>query len=41
MPAFKGILNDADIAAIINHERTTWGNVAPIVDAADVARLRK
>ena len=41
MPAFKGILNDADIAAIVNHERTSWGNAAPIVSAADVARLRK
>jgi mono/diheme cytochrome c family protein len=40
MPAFKGILNDADIAAIVNHERTSWGNKAPIVSAADVARLR-
>ena len=41
MPAFKGILNDADLAAIVNHERTSWGNAAPIVSAADVAQLRK
>jgi mono/diheme cytochrome c family protein len=40
MPAFKGVLNDADLAAIVNHERTSWGNTAPIVRAADVARLR-
>ena len=41
MPAFKEILNDADIAAIVNHERTSWGNAAPLVSTADVARLRE
>jgi mono/diheme cytochrome c family protein len=41
MPPFKGTLNDADIAAIVNHERTSWGNAAPTVTAADVARLRE
>jgi nitrite reductase (NO-forming) len=41
MPAFKGILNDDDLAAILNHERTSWGNAAPIVQGADVTRLRK
>ena len=41
MPAFKEILNDDDLAAILNHERTSWGNAAPIVRVADVARLRK
>jgi mono/diheme cytochrome c family protein len=41
MPPFKGALNDADIAAIVNHERTSWGNAAPTVTAADVARLRE
>jgi mono/diheme cytochrome c family protein len=41
MPAFKGILNDDDLAAILNHERTNWGNAAPIVQSADVTRLRK
>jgi mono/diheme cytochrome c family protein len=41
MPAFKGSLDDEEIAAIVNHERTSWGNAAPIVQAADVARLRK
>ncbi len=40
MPVFKGLLNDADISAIVNHERTNWGNAAPIVSAADVAALR-
>ena len=41
MPAFKGILNDDDLAAILNHERTSWGNAGPIVRGSDVARLRK
>jgi mono/diheme cytochrome c family protein len=41
MPAFKGILNDDDLAAILNHERTSWGNAAPIVQGADVTRMRK
>ena len=41
MPAFKEILNDDDLAAILNHERTSWGNAAPIVRRVDVARLRK
>lgn len=40
MPAFGAILNDADIAAVINHERTSWGNSAPLVTAADVGQLR-
>jgi mono/diheme cytochrome c family protein len=41
MPPFKGSLNDADIAAIVNHERTSWGNAAPTVTAEDVGRLRE
>jgi mono/diheme cytochrome c family protein len=41
MPAFKAILNDDDLAAVVNYERTSWGNAAPTVQGADVARLRK
>lgn len=39
MPAFPQ-LSDADIAAIVDHERTTWGNKAPIItpDAVKSAR---
>ena len=40
MPAFRGILNDVDVAAIVNHERTSWGNAAPTVSAFQVAKLR-
>jgi mono/diheme cytochrome c family protein len=41
MPAFRGILNDADIAAIVNHERTSWGNAAPLAGAGMVAAVRR
>jgi mono/diheme cytochrome c family protein len=41
MPAFKSALSDADIAAIVNHERTSWGNAGPLVTAADVAAARE
>lgn len=39
MPAFPQ-LSDADIAAIVDHERTSWGNQAPVVTPADVKRAR-
>jgi len=39
MPAFAH-MNDDDLAAILNHERTSWGNDAPLVTAADVAARR-
>ncbi len=40
MPPFGDQLSDAEIAAIINHERTSWGNAAPTVTPEAVARLR-
>lgn len=39
MPAFTQ-LSDADIAAIVDHERTSWGNSAPTITPDDVKRLR-
>jgi mono/diheme cytochrome c family protein len=39
MPSFSQ-LSDADIAAVIDHERTSWGNNAPIVTPDDVKRAR-
>lgn len=39
MPAFPQ-LSDADIAAIIDHERTSWGNRSPIVTPGDIHRAR-
>lgn len=41
MPAWKTILSDEQIAAVINHERASWGNHAPAVTAKDVAKLRE
>ena len=39
MPAFPQ-LNDQDIAAIVDHERTSWGNAAPTVTPDEVKKLR-
>lgn len=39
MPAFNQ-LSDEEIAAIIDHERTSWGNTAPTITPNDVKRLR-
>jgi mono/diheme cytochrome c family protein len=39
MPAFPQ-LSDAEIAAAIDHERTSWGNRAPIVTPDIVKRAR-
>jgi cytochrome c oxidase subunit 2 len=39
MPPFSQ-LSDNDIAAIIDHERTSWGNAAPIINPDDVKRAR-
>lgn len=40
MPGFADQLSDAEIAAIVNHERTNWGNDAPTVTQSDVADAR-
>lgn len=40
MPPFSEQLSDEEVAAIINHERTNWGNDAPAVTADDVAKVR-
>jgi mono/diheme cytochrome c family protein len=39
MPPFSQ-LTDQDIAAIIDHERTSWGNHAPTITPDDVKRAR-
>lgn len=41
MPSWKDQLSDKEVAAIINHERTSWGNNAPTVKAEQVAAVRK
>lgn len=40
MPPFAEQLSDEEVAAIVNHERTSWGNSAPTVTAEDVRRIR-
>jgi len=41
MPAFAGTLDDADIAAVINYERSAWGNHGMPVTVAQVAAERR
>ena len=41
MPAWADQLSDQEVAAVINHERTSWGNAAPTVTSGDVAKIRK
>ncbi len=40
MPPFQSALNDADIADIVNHERTSWGNQGKPITADDVKHAR-
>lgn len=41
MPAWKGTLNDVDIAAVITYERNSWGNTAgDLVQPSQIKALR-
>lgn len=40
MPPFAEQLSDEEVAAIVNHERTSWGNDAPTVTANEVSNIR-
>ena len=40
MPAWKGTLSDADIAAVITYIRTSWGNKGTPVTAAQVTAVK-
>jgi cytochrome c oxidase cbb3-type subunit 2 len=40
MPPFSGALSDDDIVAIVNYERTSWGNRGKPVTEAQVAAER-
>jgi mono/diheme cytochrome c family protein len=40
MPPYLLLLNDADVAAVLTHIRSAWGNQAPGVTELDVNRLR-
>ncbi|HLS05751.1 MAG TPA: c-type cytochrome, partial [Wenzhouxiangella sp.] len=41
MQAFRDVLDDVDIADIVNHERTSWGNDALLIEPEDVEKLRE
>lgn len=41
MPGWGDRLSDEAVAAVVNHERTSWGNDAPTVTAEDVAAVRE
>ncbi len=41
MPAWKGQLSNADIAAVITYIRSSWGNKAGPVTEAEVAKVPK
>lgn len=41
MPPWGDRLSDREVAAVVNHERTSWGNNAPTVSPEDVARVRE
>ena len=40
MTPFGDSLNDEDIASVLSFVRNNWGNKAPLVDAADVKKMR-
>ena len=40
MPGWRAWLSDADVAALMTYERTSWGNRASAVTPAQVARIR-
>lgn len=41
MPGFADLLTDEEIAAIANHERSSWGNKAPAISPEQVSEIRK
>jgi cytochrome c oxidase cbb3-type subunit 2 len=40
MPPFADMINDQQIANIIDHERSSWGNHGALITAKDVAAER-
>ena len=39
MPPFVLVLNDSEVAAVITHIRTSWGNQASDITPMDVNRI--
>jgi mono/diheme cytochrome c family protein len=40
MPPFGTLLSDPDIADVINHERSSWGNHGKLITADEVKAVR-
>ncbi len=40
MPPFRAVLNDQGVADVVSFVRNGWGNKAPVVTAAQVAKVR-
>ena len=40
MPSFAGKLKDEQIAAVLSHLRSSWGNASPALAAETVAKVR-
>lgn len=41
MPAWADQLSDEEVAAVVNHERTSWGNRANLVTSEEVRKVRE
>ncbi|MEE9331794.1 MAG: cytochrome c [Methylophilaceae bacterium] len=41
MPPFAAVLSDAEIAAVLTHIRSQWGNSAEAIDEATVKKVRE
>ena len=41
MTAFRDLLNDKELAAVLTFVRNSWGNKGSVIDPATVARVRK
>jgi len=41
MPAFAGVLDDEQIAAVLTYVRNSWGNAAAPVSASDVKDVKE
>lgn len=41
MPGWADQLSDTEVAAVVNHERTSWGNDAPLVTSDQIAQVRR
>ncbi len=40
MPSWESQLSDEEIAAAINHERSSWGNKGKLVSPEEVSKIR-